>query len=68
MIDGGFTELQAWALAREFIVLHYLKQTDRADIAEVVAGMDGDALRQETDAEVARIEEQIAALKAGLRN
>ncbi len=64
MIHGGFTELQAWALAREFIVLHYIKQADRPDIAEIGGGRDADALRQETNAEIARIGERIAALKA----
>ena len=61
MTEAGFTELQAWALAREFIVLHYLMKKDRPDIA---GGMDAGALRQETNAEIARIEERVAALQA----
>ena len=61
MTEAGFTEKQAWALAREFIVVHYLIKKDRPDIA---GRMDADGLQRETNAEIARIEERVAALQA----
>ena len=64
LTESGFTEKQAETLAEEHVALLNANLATKADIARIEAGME--AVRQETKADIARVEADIARVEAGM--
>ncbi len=72
LIDGGFTERQAEALADEQIAMLNTNLATRTDIQQIRADMDAmrlatkadmEVLRQETKTEIAQVQASVEALR-----
>jgi len=62
LTGSGFTERQAETLAEEHIALINANLATRADVAEIMAGIE--VLRQETKADIAKVEARIEEAKS----